>query len=339
MAKPLSDDQGYRRYDRQLQQANARMAFRLREPADAECYFCNGKNVQDSQEHIVPQWLQDALRIRDEIFTPQYYSHGRLQTHRGSIPASNLVTRGICVQCNSGWMSRIEARFMPYIKGRRREVPTADVVHWFVKTAFVLNVSQNTRLLVPRSARLALAAGSIPDRVSVYFHRVSKRETGGGRFNWVQNAGLCPIQLPTDREEAFFENVKRLWACAVRIDDIVGTVVLNPEDEDYVSCWEEPGERVLHRGDLVPRIPWAYLPRVSHFTHCILLVPAEVTWADSIEDVLDHPIPFPSELKGAVEITQYVRLATEALAEAQGLKLDPSYPVTLYPTPGDWPHE
>lgn len=280
MAKRLADESGYRRHERRLLSNGGELGFRLTEPAEAECYFCDDTSVDDSQEHIIAQWLQDELGMRGERFSPTYYFLDQEQG-RGQIPATNLVSVGICVECNSGWMSKAEADFQPYFRSRRRDVAVEPIVRWFAKTAFVLNVTQNTRLLVPRDIRLGLAAGRLDERISVFFHRVVKMEPRGGRINWAQSGGATAPGEVEEGSEQFLESVKHLWACAIRLDDIVGTVLINPPGDTYRSAWEIEGAIALEDGSIARRVGWAHLPRVRVFANAAYSVPHHFSWGDA----------------------------------------------------------
>ncbi len=54
MPRGIVDDSGHRRYERQLLARGASLGFRLMEPPDAECYFCDRRGEIDSREHIIP---------------------------------------------------------------------------------------------------------------------------------------------------------------------------------------------------------------------------------------------------------------------------------------------
>lgn len=332
MAKPIRDAAGHRRYERQLVRGGGDLGFRLTEPADAECYFCDGRAVKWSHEHIIPQWLQDDLGMRHEVFSPTY--HFMDQRHeRGDVPATNLVAaEGICKDCNSGWMSQVESDFQPYVRGRRRDVPIEPIVRWFVKTAFVLNVSQNTRLLVPRPVRVGLGQGTLSSRVGVYFHRVRKVEKGGGRLNWAQAGGavqsgfLAEAHIPRLRD-----SIKRLWSCAIRIDDIVGTVVVNPPGDLYRSSWEVLGQPALEAGEFAEHLRWSHLNKVRVFSNAAFLVPWRWSWGDAAA-FRKEGLPFPEGAAGASELQAFQMAATTRLMK-DGLSL------TLERTTGDEPSD
>jgi hypothetical protein len=199
---------------------------------------------------------------------------------RAPIPATQLVASGICRTCNTGWMSRLESAFAP-IQRKSAEVDPGIVARWFIKTAFVLNVTQNTRLLVPRPIRLALAAGEISDRVSVFLHGAAVDENI--RFNWIQNPLLPPMQYPSSREDEALESMKVLWSCTINLDGLVATVILNPPGDSYASSWERLGKLLVHRGKVKPVTELENLPRLQFWGNANCLIPGVLSWVNAAD--------------------------------------------------------
>lgn len=321
MAKGLADGSGRRRYDQQLAERGVRLGFRLAEDPHAECYFCDGVGVTDSKEHIFATWMQKALGASNEVFTPTYYNGGQALDERGPIPAANLVTKGICVDCNTGWMNDLEVQFRPFIMREPGGSDLFAVVSWFVKTAFVLNVSQNTRLLVPRDARLSLAAGVLDPRISVYVHRVPYPEPGGGQINWVQNASFAPVSYPPSLKDLWFDEIKYIWACTIRLRNIAVTVVLNTPQSRFYSSWDCKGSVACARGEIRRRIRWQRLPETRHFSNGVFLVPESLDWCDA-KAVREGMWPKPSGVDGVLELNAYVAEVSRRLAIENGMPVE-----------------
>lgn len=80
------------------------------------CIFC-GRNGKMSREHLWPRWAQDTLTEEERT---QRIPHS-LEPHDGShqtweaIPFSATL-KDVCVACNNGWMSAIEADAKPYME-------------------------------------------------------------------------------------------------------------------------------------------------------------------------------------------------------------------------------
>lgn len=329
MAKPINVDSGIRRHDADMLARGARLGFRVKEPDWAECYFCDGRDVQDSREHIVPRWLHAALDMAGQELRPEYYSGadrsgGRdlpKPTHgRGEIPAASLVTKGICTDCNNGWMSALESGFQPFVAAKD-DVAPGVVAQWFIKTAFVLNVSQNTRLLVPREVRLDLAAGRISERVSVYFHDLNEPVTEDVSFNWAQGAQVPVMTIfdagDTGVKAAIEDGLRRLWACSIRIGTLVGTVVVSPPGEAWASSWEAVGAVAVRSGQIRGAIDWLQLPRLTSFTHGMCLIPVSTPWFNSFTNAVEM-LPWPEGVRGVLELRRVIFALRERLAEDRG---------------------
>lgn len=207
MATSIADSQGHRRHDRTMTKRGAVLGFRLHEPASAECYFCDGIGVIDSEEHILPQWLFAELGMADQSFHSRNMSRGQVLFDRGEIPARNFVAKGICQNCNNGWMSQTEANFQPFIRDGHDAASLEAVVRWFAKTAFVLNISQPVRLLVPRQLRLDLAAGTFGERLALYFHRTEEPPLAHWRFDYLQGSLIAWMSPDSDKIAAMWDSV------------------------------------------------------------------------------------------------------------------------------------
>lgn len=105
------------------------------------CIFCNQEGKL-SREHALPIWFAKLFGA-GTIFDWAVDSEKGRRKLRGSGPL-NIVTRTVCSSCNSGWMSRLEAKaapiLTPLIAGQRTSL-TADSLNtialWCIKTALV----------------------------------------------------------------------------------------------------------------------------------------------------------------------------------------------------------
>ena len=77
------------------------------------CPFC-GETKSRSDEHIIPQWLLESLDIKDmKIATTHMSTFGFPVSRRGPMAMANFVNGRICEDCNTGWMSKLEAEVKP----------------------------------------------------------------------------------------------------------------------------------------------------------------------------------------------------------------------------------
>src|SRR5688572_7184046 len=122
------------------------------------CVFCS-ETATRSKEHVWPQWLQDALSVRENVSAWVHRSVvGNAVSRRVQNTASILLGH-VCGQCNNGWMSEIEGgvrvlmqSLLPEVAGRTLSAKEAtDLALWAFKTAIVLNASSNYRRIVPQA--------------------------------------------------------------------------------------------------------------------------------------------------------------------------------------------
>ena len=244
-----------RSYDRQLINRGASLGYRVLEKQPF-CWMCPRSSGRRAKEHIFPGWLLERLGAADELFEPRHYDlKGTLLSKRGPYPASALLSGEICDACNHGWMSRLETEFERVLLGEPARPWTRGdqqiVAHWFAKTAIVINVSQNYRLLVPKAERHAAELG-VPPGFEVFVAKTNGHHT---HLDFKQGWNMGGWVTPTDQVESMMALAERCFRCAIRIDDLVGLVLyappnkwLEPEDH-FISIWPSAGE-LLAMADL-----------------------------------------------------------------------------------------
>jgi hypothetical protein len=110
------------------------------------CAFCGRSGIKMSREHVFPQWLSRAAS-GDGNYT--WIREGRGIT----TPLIEVVTKRVCEECNTGWLSRIEAGakavLEPLLNASTNRITEADrwiIARWFTKTILTAQLA-----LVPRS--------------------------------------------------------------------------------------------------------------------------------------------------------------------------------------------
>ena len=258
-----SDADKPRAYDGQLRAAGAHLEWRVEEPVPF-CWMCDRTSGRRAREHVFPRWLLAELGAEDEEFHPTHRDFlGRPISGRGPIPARAFVAGEVCSECNSGWMSQLEnlARVVLFPSGGR-DVLDAQGQHtlarWLIKTAVVLNTSQNYRLMIPESARHEVAHGISPD-FGVY---IASHSQADGQLNFAQTAGGVISVVPQDQTNDYQAAAKRVYCCGLAIGDVLGVVVYSPP-----GAWAMPTERMARIWPPdSPAIVWSELPDVADLT-------------------------------------------------------------------------
>lgn len=174
-----------------------------KETMSEPCPFCAGTESL-SDEHIIPQWLIDSLGIRDmKIATTHMSTFGFPISRRGPMSMANFVNGRICRNCNTGWMSNLEAEVKPLVDGLMNldmqavsalQESRETLARWVIKTAIVLNHCSNYRPLIPSAHFRAIYADAIPDFIHVNLGFTQAED----KFHFRQGQHLLAFVQPSD---------------------------------------------------------------------------------------------------------------------------------------------
>jgi hypothetical protein len=139
------------------------------------CIFC-GTTDGMTGEDVLPKWLRPYLvRSQTPAGVPMATGGSRV-THHYTPPAGfaenawssdrkepAVITRAICQDCNTGWMSRLESEakgiLSPLVTGTATTLSAADqrtAAVWAVKTALCFEAARPAGVRAPFHAQLAL---------------------------------------------------------------------------------------------------------------------------------------------------------------------------------------
>ncbi len=111
----------------------------------SKCIFCGGLSRQ-TKEHAIPQWCANLkpanVRVRMEG------EHLNIRKWDILTDKVEIKVGGICVECNSGWMSRLESEvkplLLPLLEGKEVQLSVMTqrvIATWAIKTVMVLEFS------------------------------------------------------------------------------------------------------------------------------------------------------------------------------------------------------
>ena len=219
------------------------------------CIFCDAAIAsKGSNEHILPRWLLDYLKIREEDVSPTHMNaHGQiLSTRRHKL--KNLVEGRVCPKCNNGWMSSLEAEIKPLLVDlmeNEKEVVELEpderlrVARWAFKTAIVLNSASNFHKNVPSEhfSYFYTNRDSLPPSVVV----VGQQHHGKNKFYWLQQ----PFVLTSAQTgDISLDEAKNLVASSYKISLQLKNLLL------VIAYWPWPGWKyIVWRGIHVPLWP------------------------------------------------------------------------------------
>ena len=219
-----------RGYDEDLLRRGASLAPRVEE-AVPFCWMCSRTSGSRAKEHTFALSLIRALGAEGELHRATHMPAigDRPISQRGPFPIEQMVAGEVCRVCNGGWMSTLEVAALPILV---RSDPSASITpgdqgvlaRWFLKTAAVLNSSQNYRLMLPAAVRHSAAGDPHPD-VKVFLGR---RALDGGKIEFTQQAGVAFGFAPTDRQAELRALMAKGYACAIGVNDLLGIVAYAP---------------------------------------------------------------------------------------------------------------
>lgn len=222
---------------------------------DKLCAFCDAPLTREnrSKEHVIPKWLLDFLKVRQEKIQPTHFSNiGEILTTRQHT-LEGLLAGQICEECNNGWMSELEQDAIPILKplmlGESTVVELNDnerqiLSRWTAKTAFTLNSSSNYLKNIPSThfQHIRLNIDSLPLKVSSY----GQQNHGDRPFYWIQS----PTWLLNGNSEKISELATELKNNSYKIAFEFGKLMLLISYIPFENIYP-----VLCKGIHVPLLP------------------------------------------------------------------------------------
>jgi hypothetical protein len=261
-----------RSFDRRLLKTSGSLERRVLEP-EPHCWFCESTTNQRSREHVIPRWLQDYLQVSKQLIKPVRYLSDQVTigSEWNEYTVENLVVGNICVQCNTGWMSKLEAEFKAHFVQNKRQRMTNEEAEiyakWFVKTAICLNLSQPYRLLFPKELRLGLKYVT-PASVKVFLFRTRKDNQ---EVNWKQTSHEMWTGTP-ELENLISRNAGLTYSGIIHIGKLNALVIYIPEELQSKLIEFETNLALIWPPTKLPT--WGGIPYLNSFedAHAILRV-------------------------------------------------------------------
>jgi hypothetical protein len=196
------------------------------------CLFCEADLAgAKSREDTVPQWLQGELQIAADMIQPTLTSPQGVHLKQRTHPVDQLLTGGICRDCNNGWMSRLETQTQPILRAvmhSRRDIATLTraerqtLSRWAVKTAFVLDAGGlEPRVPQEQSRQVYSNAPHLPPNIYVFARQQARTQA----FYYFEDASWSHAAL----SESAAERVKtQSYKIALQFADLLLFVVSWP---------------------------------------------------------------------------------------------------------------
>lgn len=183
------------------------------------CVFCGTTTGPFSEEDVFPKWFRKTL-------PPGKFFRVRNRPDTLGLRVDNVMKlaldRAVCLDCNTGWMSRLESRvkglIAPAMLAQRRITlytpEQNDIAAWAVQKALMLDLAASQRvpsrplayvthehlawLYEHREPPRLLPPGS---SVWLFVNDASKRAVGRGLYNTAWAHLIVPL-VPVDKEGA-----------------------------------------------------------------------------------------------------------------------------------------
>jgi len=192
------------------------------------CWTCGATGQKMSVEHVFPEWLLEKLNARNTTVAPTHLDPlGRMISTR-SLRLSSLICGNVCQKyCNEGWMSELEVEFKRcYESGWERCIDSDNILiaRWLAKTATILNLCNQRRVMVPDEARHGLIEKKfLPEGWKVYVFRCQDENPV---INWMQGGPI--IYLMKKTQQKMVAEMGNIFCCGLKIGNLGGIVYWHP---------------------------------------------------------------------------------------------------------------
>ena len=136
----------------------------MSEQSGRRCVFC--AHPAGSQEHALPAWLAKTMGVESEPSQPGLISAAKGVEVQGNPRATGkLITKGVCQNCNNGWMADLEGAVLPILAPL--VTPDLTSFHREALEPLAQNLPLLTRWLMKTAVTLSMVAprgdlGSLP---------------------------------------------------------------------------------------------------------------------------------------------------------------------------------
>jgi len=190
-----------------------------------KCIYCE-KYRRFSEEHIFGKWLKKYYlsqhkRTKHTLLRPQRLAFWeKVPVHTESIDAMatpyDTVVLNVCVECNNGWMSKLQDNAKPLIKaladGSWPTFSDAErdlIARWSLMVS--INLECHGRMLhTTQRQRTALKNGSVPPGSRVSIARMHDSTCAGESF-------YRSVAVPIGIEQGEFLKIQSTYFCVERV--------------------------------------------------------------------------------------------------------------------------
>lgn len=213
----------YTKYDRDLLAKGAKLAPRYIPINEDLCWMC-GEDRPHTKEHVISNAIQDALSGAENVINIAHVDYrGTVLHKREEIPLRQYFFKGVCRQCNEGWMRNLETEMSKLIANNwiiESNEQAIVIARWVAKTASIINRSQLQRVKVPDEARHGLlrADHNLPPGWRIYAYRDKMADPIITFMQGITSYAIHDKETPKDM---VIEAIDRLFCCAIKLSEII----------------------------------------------------------------------------------------------------------------------
>jgi hypothetical protein len=162
----------------------------MSEQSGRRCVFC--AQPAGSKEHALPEWLAKTMGVESEPSQPGLMSAAKGVEPQGNPRATGkLITKGVCQNCNIGWMADLEGAVQPILTPL--VAPDFATFHREALDPLAQNLPLLTRWLMKTAVTLSMVAprgdlGSLPDGAAEWAYHDAVPESRMLYAGWIEDA-------------------------------------------------------------------------------------------------------------------------------------------------------
>jgi hypothetical protein len=162
----------------------------MSEQSGRRCVFCS--HPAGSKEHALPTWLAETMGVESELSQPGLISGDKGVEPQGNPRATGkLITKGVCQNCNNGWMADLEGSVRPILGPL--VTPDRSAFHQETLEPLAQNLPLLTRWLMKTAVTLSMVAprgdlGSLPDGAAEWAYHDAVPASCMLYAGWIEDA-------------------------------------------------------------------------------------------------------------------------------------------------------
>ena len=259
--------------------------------SDMPCVFCGRSPL--TNEHVFPRWLNRYLPQdrRQQIEISRYGQNGYDIVHPSI--GIDIRVRKVCAECNSGWMSKLEADSIPVLEPLVSTTALQlvsvreqrQIALWATKTAMMADLTQAEPLILANARRRLRTHHAIPGGTRIWLGAC-------GELYPIATSHTVRLELErldnpsAPREIGFYVPLKIGHMCLYVYFPGVDVVVRHPPEYhlSLARIWPRRSSNIAWPPPLIPQDGVAFEQFSDDFWRSFTMLPREIATAHDVRD-------------------------------------------------------